>query len=209
MPKKRHRIANYGFRWLILAVDFLIFVAAVIYSVFSYRQWQAMNDQLGEMKKMTANARLDQRPWVNVHSAKLSKPLEVGDAPVANFNVTNSGKTPALNGRMFGIILSAEPNMGFDTSLDPAKLGADFTHFVIAPGRTNEVTAPYGPANPISKQSDIDDIRNGKKCLFFIGHIFYEDVFGETHSTEFCAKMCSDLFDSRTFILCNEGNTLN
>lgn len=102
----------------------------------------------------------------------------------SNFKILNSGQSPAYNVRHIADIFVHDhpliedqgdmiiPTKGQETPSTMLNAG---THFSVPVKRDG-----------ISK-ADWDDVRWGDKAVYFVAHVFYEDVFRKTHVTKFCA----------------------
>jgi hypothetical protein len=207
-PRSKPYISNQAFRWITLAVDVLVFAAVAIYSFFAYQQWQAMRDQIRIAEVQLESANQEQRAWLTVVGAKLTKPLVVGQRPSVTLEIQNSGKTLAYDMQIGGGLLITEERLSgkegpYD---DPARYqNHDFSKGLVAPhavaGSTRELEIELS-------KSDFEGLRNGKMFLYNAGIIVYRDTFKVLHKTTYCYWM-SGKDDLETLQLhnCGYGNT--
>lgn len=149
----------------------LIGISAVIaYAIVSYFQWQAQ----------IQNMRIDQRAWVGVVGVK-SFDFKVGPGFSIPFDMTNSGKTPALNVHSEVALKSVEKEKEFVATYDePRPLKPSFEvvqpqmHMILSTLPTDVSDLQFG------------DIENFRGILYGYGKITYNDIFGKEHHTTFC-----------------------
>jgi hypothetical protein len=164
-------------------------------------QWHAMEGQLGEMRNSGIDARnamrLDQRAWVGVVKVN-SFDLRIGPNFSVPFDMTNSGKTPALNVMTKTSLKTIEKRESFiPTYSDPTPTKP--SRGVIQPQMHMELSSL--PANISPTQ--YEDIENGRGILYAYGDITYDDIFGLTHETTFCVMYWTGLAGP---ILCDTYN---
>lgn len=135
-------------------------------------QSDVMQEQLDEMKR---TRQLDERAWVTAFDFE-----PVNDDPNHYFRVTykNTGKTPAIN--CDGTIVSQ-----FDLKKIPKK-------DTRPPAPENaQLLAPDGSATITSLNIPFDQvnaIRNGWAAPYWYGTIWYDDIFGNHHWSQFCVR---------------------
>ena len=180
-------------------------VAVILYTIFAYRQWQAMTwanqismsnftrariDANGQLKQAmaqteeaTRNFRADQRAWIGVVIAKTdTRGLPFPITLVYHFK--NHGKSPATdvvttdNAHVYGEQFPSTPF--YEKTMPSPEVNSKATVF---PGQENEL---FGTANICQK--DIDDINAGTKWCYTYGIITYKDEFGTKHTTHFCYR---------------------
>lgn len=150
-----------------------VFIAA-IYSLFAGLQWWSIQRQSNNLISL-------ERPWVFPGYVKLAKfPPLAGIPNAVEFNWTNNGRTLA-------VIVEQNIEVRLVDSL-PWR-----------PRYKQRPTSGYGILSPnllSPKQqtpftislSDISQINVGKKSLYWLGYIIYEDAFRKCHTYRFCFK---------------------
>lgn len=148
--------------------------------------------------------RLDQRAWVGI---KDWGPPNFDFATFKQFNlhITNSGRTPALDvtSRVYNQVtrLQVAPSPeGYDTNI-PLGANRDTSVMLINPGQVIEIS---GHASGNSSVAGLEDLRQQRQFVFFRALILYKDIFGQEHTTTYCAMLQPDL---KSLVLCDEGNT--
>lgn len=207
-PRGKAYITDQAFRWITLTVDVLVFAAVAIYSFFAYQQWQAMREQIRIAQVQLESANQEQRAWLTVIGANLTKPLVVGKRPSVTLEIQNSGKTLAYDVQIAGGILITEERLSgkegpYD---DPARYANhDFSKGLLAPhavaGSTHELEIELS-------QSDFEGLRNDKMFLYTAGTIVYKDTFKIPHKTAYCYCMIGkDDLETLQLHNCGYGNT--
>jgi hypothetical protein len=141
------------------------------------------------------------RAWVTVTIATLAKPVAVNEKPLVKIDVLNSGKTPALNVKVLGVVSIAANEAGSvnfgDTSTYPTA--------VIGPTSSITVTLDRPPLG----QDEIQAIESGRNGLYAHGLVVYFDIFGRKRRTEFCFSIREkDMHNTPTVLTaCEQGNT--
>jgi hypothetical protein len=154
-------------------------------------QWCSIHGQLAEMKgsgvdthNLALAAKLDQRPWVGFGLITLEPP-KVGDVAHASVTYFNTGRTPAKNVapltrfRFWPTIVSSEADLLklSEEGGSPATiLGAMY------PGMPYTV-----PIDGRKKFNEADLTAIGDWYTYLWGEVSYVDVFGDSHTMEFCA----------------------
>jgi len=130
--------------------------------------------------------RLDQRAWIGIEDVKAPDAISAGPPIVFAVNIKNSGKTPALNLKMFTIIGRAYPPDELnDLDFQAADTGSNYAH---APGTMMPGTFAHvlvQTEHPMT-ETRVADIRSGKEVIYIWGTIRYEDIFQHQHATKFC-----------------------
>ena len=137
------------------------------------------------LKQTVDSMQLDQRAWVGIKSVDV-EPM-VSERPFSlMLNITNTGKTIAKNVTHPGFIaivdrISDDPSdimrvLGYPT-------GADQTNsMTLFPD--GEGGIPIETSISLSPEV-IEGIRDGRRHVYIIGTIFYEDAFDEKHATRY------------------------
>lgn len=161
--------------------------------------------QLREMHKATVAAQdaanvahdalvLDARPWVGLTGGDHVSAQIVNKSPIkVNLEIKNFGKTPAFNEASFNNLtfhIVGQPMPSFSTySREDA--GPTIT---LMP--TSAAFVDIGTDKPsklgktlIVDQATVDAINITKTIeLFVYGSVWYEDVFGKPHRTDYCLQ---------------------
>jgi len=155
----------------------------------------------GQLYEMYSASRLDERAWVGVE--KLSS---VPDIPETgkSFDVyvlfRNSGKTPAINVRMWNTAVPA-------TALPDVKetctqiASRQVAKSLIAPNATLAQILHPSNSKPLGQGWDVDLANRGQ--LYVEGCVLYDDVFDHPHWLTYCGVL--DLA-SRAFNTCEKYN---
>ena len=135
------------------------------------------------------NGRLDQRAWVG--PSKFHVPKMVPDTDISFcVEITNSGKTPAtrFKGVITGKLQSRGPVLTPDYAWDAITTPIDATS-TLYPG------VPLClKTHPMKlSQSVVEFLQRGDGAYYVYGMVDYDDVFGASHCTMFCAVLKSDL----------------
>ncbi len=150
-----------------------------------FGQFDILKKQLLEMQ---SEARVDQRAWVI--PSKIDAPNETSNKW---FKVTfkNTGKTPALE--MSGWTVADSQFNWEEGDKKPFALKC-----LIAPDGIisndpfdSSTVCPIGSASKVSR---------GEKTVFFFGKVWYKDIFGGNHWTEFSYRF-SKIVDADGYIL--------
>jgi len=195
----------------------VVLVPVGIYALWVYR------GQLDEMRKSTQaatdaakvakdsitfakeTAHLDQRAWLTIRSATMKTPLAVGQRPVIEVRVENTGRTPALNTESAGAILSYESiRPGTLPSRDRPFVG-EASRSIIGPGAGE--TSIFYATEPIRDEAQIQGIREEGWVIYVAGSVRYDDIFGNHHRTTFCYGLSGKEADHLRLSGCLEGNT--
>lgn len=151
-------------------------------------QWCQMRDTL----------RTDQRAWLTVTNAELLKSPAVNEKPLVKINVSNSGRTPALQAKVLGVVYLAAEEPGSVNFGDVSK----YPTAVIGPSANISVTVdrpPLGQAEELA-------LRANENGIYAHGEIRYFDIFGRQHHTGFCFMIKQKDFLERAMTACETGN---
>ncbi len=139
-------------------------------------------------------ARRDQRAWVGVTKVSAGRVSNNAGFLVVNevettleATVANTGKSPALHVRnVFRMeLLPAGESLHPDYSISQKEQ----SDTVIQPTMFIFPTATFRAMMP----AEVDSLRAGHTRLYFYGRLTYNDTFGRSHKTEFCAFVQPDL----------------
>jgi len=134
----------------------------------------------GQLKEMQAARTLDERAWVLPTTYSGETTADNNSGCVFNFRYKNTGKTPGLN-------LEAVCYWTREIGLIPKRDGYPSVtehEGLCAPGEGGEIQSAVVPAKIMA---DISNTPNSPIYLF--GTIWYDDVFGFHHWSQFCFKL--------------------
>ena len=154
------------------------------------------------------SARTDQRAWIGLRDSQLKTP-EINKPFSATVIFANSGKSPALDVHWNVIMV---PHLG---SLDVSKYAASSerrglkpttikSRGVIVPGSALVISNTTDPPNP--NQKLLDGLDSGDVVLYFLGEVYYRDIFNVQHLTRFCELYSPK---SKMFAFCDTYNSAN
>ena len=151
-------------------------------------------------------SRLDQRAWVGIKTMRVLT-LEADKPILIEAVITNTGKTFASNTRVLTSVAVRPSNEPIDID----KLAASLKRrtrlqerpAVLFPNL--EATLPVSTPIPITKEHLVL-IRASKLLIYLFGEVHYSDVFGSSHTTEFCG-----IYNTTTkqFGSCSQHNRAN
>ncbi len=161
-----------------------------------------------------ASTRGDQRAWVVIKDVKLGEEPQVGKTPQITIEISNGGKTPALNlnvraagyiGRIVGsgpvtveevfpapipIEISSNPASGSDM------LGSNITAAFSYKGARSKLTSEA-----------IEAYQSGEACYFVSGRVDYQDVFKRWHWIKFSVRIAPEDRETLRFSISPVGNS--
>lgn len=157
-------------------------------------------------------SRLEQRAWVGptglippgVSDGSRRVYLKAGEQAVIGFQLTNSGRTPALSaiGRLRTQVLrTGEQFVAVYNAVDTITSVA-----AVLPGAQLLLQLPVPKQGTQIDQATIDELTSGKAILYLYGDYSYEDIFGRKHLTEFCTYLNRSL---TSFDNCPTHNSAN
>lgn len=151
------------------------------------------NNSTNAIKATQEAMRLDQRAWVGVTEVGPPRPAEDDPGYVTiPITIVNTGKTPARNTFVrYNGKVSLEDHFSVPRYISPLRsIG------VIQPGMKayDNITVKGVIAKPMPRMlrqfsTDIN--------LYFFGEVVYDDIFGQHHSTRFCARYPYDSFSGQ------------
>jgi len=165
----------------------------------------AMESAVGQAgKALNASieaARTDQRAWFGIKEITLANPLAVGKPVNISILGLNTGKTPALELSMEEIRIGPS-----ETARDRDLVIKGIDREVVAPNNTDLFyeTATYS-------DESVKGIMAGVIPIYVRGSLEYQDIFGATHVTTFCAYYPANGPPTATgrFFNCKTGNSMN
>jgi hypothetical protein len=160
--------------WLKEVGEIIVVISAFALVVVDWKQWKEMSDE----------RLLDERAWLMAIAASATPNSNENEALPKYFVVEfkNSGKTPAKNVRA-----SMNYTVNFNSIPQSDTIDNDL-------GASVGTVAPDGTTLfKIIPQNDIiQSFAEGKGCWVF-GTIWYDDIFGEHHWSQFCLSVGNDL----------------
>jgi len=193
----------------------------VVLAITGVLTYLILKNQLQEMRQVSidsrASYRLDERAWMGVSAVTpMDFSKEKGFPLVINY--VNSGKTPARNITIAAGYRTSEMPIAGPFPPDIARLVFTSAQSVAPQGRYNQLigypvaVVDHSGGSDIRGMQDIRDrfeqIKSKKLMLYYFGTLRYDDIFGSTHSTDFCIFLADpDLKDNLAY--CQEFNDLN
>lgn len=203
-----------SYRKLNVCFNALLVIATITYVVFACLQWMSMNKEAGIAQRQYSSAiqnfRDDERAWIGVKTIMFSKFthngvkvfVKEGQRVRADIEITNTGKTPAINMRQ---------KYGF-AFVPPSVIPCECKEFGIEDSGSygvlqQGITSHLLPQTTEIKYDKIKELRCGQTILYLVGRIQYNDVFtSRVHSTIFCEQLRADLSG---FDFCNTCNVVD
>jgi hypothetical protein len=140
---------------------------ACAYATIAFFQWRA---QINALK-------IDQRAWVGV--MQVNSEIKHAESTYIDAKIMNSGKTPSLGQEQVYEVLwlpkGTNPNFTYTRSMAEGS-------FVLFPNSESHSTY----TDHIFSQDEVSKIMYGDLVVFMGGTIWYRDVFGNNHTTEYC-----------------------
>ena len=191
---------------------------------------RSANDSETAMKENSRNAqnalnasiessRLDERAWLAISDPEIlqydpndpTKPFRI------QLLVRNSGKTPARQINMLGLIQAYDPNIDGPTDDDWKVFLGYFSEskerYVIAPNATRKMIVPdfsNRAQNPPYRDFIAQNyplIRDRSKYLYYFGQATYIDLDNRPHTTKFCIWLVDP--ETKQFASCGKGNDMD
>lgn len=182
---------------LALSFQIVLVLTTIVYTFFSYHQWQSMRSELQETR---LTREIENRAYLNVKYPKMNKELTTGEQPIATVVIFNTGNTPAQNVTMTTLI------EGVDASKpepDPRKIVPPAN-----PRSVGVIQREVDISTEVSSSTVLTDelihrVNQGQLRLYVWGLVKYEDMFGKPHRAGFCAVLKPG---TTTFDMCSGGN---
>ena len=186
--ERRHRNRSFGLDVATLVVSTITMGAVIYYAVVAAHQRDAMREQVKEMRltnKLTQDAQqrtlevvaAENRAWIGVKSSDLE--IKIGKPAVANVQLINTGRTPALNVRArAGCVHGGNYSQ---TNVPPP--GTAIGPIVILPNMQKEIPCVVDRQ---TTEADVAAFRNGTRQFIYAGTIEYTDRFGGAYVSTFC-----------------------
>ena len=168
----------------------------------------AANAAQAQVVAAQENTQLEQRAWVGISAVRLlPNPLEPGKPITVEVGLRNTGRTPAINLVINGVVEPTEPgtlpsftyrkqedvNLGILTPT-PAGHYFDVSYSLIATRSLS--TGEERPATP----EVIERLQTGKIALYAHGRVSYTDIFGGGHWITYCFLFHRDQVPGSDFV---------
>jgi hypothetical protein len=135
------------------------------------------------LKATVDQMRSDQRAWVGV--SRMDGTLKAGAGPSTDkVEYINSGRSPALNLHV-AFQTDCEPK-----GIRPKILYTEATakgHFVLVPQQSGSIGMTIEKSVCSPKNTELMKARKAR--AYMLGTIWYNDVFGKVHFTDFCGQI--------------------
>ncbi len=171
----------------------VVTVLTVVLAIYAGAQVRQAGRQVDAMRDQIMAA---ERAWVTVKAVVLSDSnWRVGLKPIVQIEFQNTGHSPALEVqvRPVGFITAglgpAEqfPLTGFDKGADRTKF-VNLSRSVVGPSTSRFAMLNFDTNDYVNglTQPMVDSIADGKKRIYVVGVINYNDIFKRHHTTVFC-----------------------
>jgi hypothetical protein len=173
--------------WRDNPLDLIVVFATLVLVVLTGLQWRAQKE----------STRLSTRAWLTPKSFDFLNTLAEGQVPSAQIVFHNSGGSPAINVRFRWRVGFVGNNIQLGSEMPLAEASENQSVGVI--GATAEYRAATTFTRPVAAQ-DIADIRGRQGRWMAFGRVTYDDIFSQSHYTEYCiefepsdgtARLCS------------------
>jgi Ca2+/Na+ antiporter len=208
--------------WIDYLTAFLELVGLVVlclYAAYTIKIYYA-NQQAADSAKKTATEiqrqmRIDERPWLKIATfgepgIQMPGKILVGQPLKIPFEIKNLGKTAARQVQA-GFLIQITPN-GESPHIKGVKPSDIFETGVIYPTASLKKQAVRVKMNSsgsvtvdLIMPEELREIRTGAAHVTFSGKVWYSDIFGVSHWTQFCAQFFVASTDSE----CSEFNDVD
>lgn len=149
---------------------------------------------LRTLNAMYRALRVDQRAWMGVVNIKIRTFLEPDHDFVVEVETKNTGKTPALrvlfHNRLQALLVTEQLDRTFGESTGHGTVMPDSKQ-IHSIGENHSVPA-----------ATVEHVENGTRTMYLHGRIEYQDIFGNSHWTNWCFRLAG----KDTFVAHNEYN---
>jgi hypothetical protein len=172
--------------WMVGLTGVIAFIALLQTAVFSFQAFQ-LRKTIGKMDEI---ANREMRAYITVVVSKAypqdrAKGIKFQGEP----RMVNSGRTPAqkVNFKMRSAILPYPLPSNFQFPPWLRETLSERSELTAGP-QQSVVLSKGGIVDDFVPDQDVEDIKHvaGGRALYTWGFITYEDIFGNSHSTEFC-----------------------
>jgi hypothetical protein len=160
-------------------IDWLTFLLVIFTASMAITSW-FLYWQSREQSK------LEMRAYINVSDYGVRQFI-VGKEIMFNLSILNVGKTPGNNLQTRGALKIGGTDI-YETDIRYKEYPYEGNSTIGA----NIPTKIAVLTNTILTMNDSILIITGKKPMAYLGEIVYDDIFGETHHTEYCFKYFAD-----------------
>lgn len=153
-------------------IEFAGLLGLIFYCFVNWREWKTFDSERIAMENSQVQ---DQRAWVVPYDFQI---IRSAGGRFVNILIKNTGKTPAIN---VSSILGGTPSLDQIPKLDEFP-NPRVNCGLIAPDGTDHISSAIVPQNVF------DSIGNGR-VFYIYGTIWYNDIFGNRHWSQFCDAM--------------------
>lgn len=184
----------------------VIAAVTVVYSYFSYGQWQATNKQAQLMSQSIEESKktreVENRAYLNISEIKFDNTLRSRKPIEAILFIKNTGKTPAR--KATATFVKAwfffNPKLATDATIPAGNIRYIQTHVVVPPDSAFPLRLTIMPVD----DATFAQVLKTNQMLYIWGELAYEDVFGNAWKEPFCFVSAS--LDKTEIIGC-EGDS--
>ena len=173
----------------------------------------AATEQVAASKQST---QLDQRAWISIAAVRMiPNPPQPGKPITVEVGLKNTGKTPARNVVVAGVVEPGEPGklpLFTYNERERVSLGVmaptpsghyfDVSYALVVTRRIS--TGEEAPATP----EIIEQLESGKTTFYAHGRISYTDIFGKSHWTTYCVLFHRDQAPGSEFVFAATHNDM-
>jgi hypothetical protein len=196
-PSGSRTAAKIKAKWVTVALTAVIGASSLVYTIVSYEQW----------KVATRSVEVGQRAYIGLRYVALPSGIFIDQPFRGEIKLVNTGSTPAkrLQIRNYWTI-SAAPALPEHPEY-PAQNESSVSVAVLAPGEEGIKSNPDLRGLP---REDMKAVEAKRKWLILYGLISYEDVFGISRTTKYCAFYPPEhpFEDNRALTYCPTHNTM-
>ena len=166
-------------------LEWATFIVATVGLYVFYSQWKAAD---AANRISASNFTAAQRAWLGTDLLKsnISLPNKVTDHIEWHFAVQNYGNSPAMNVRGHSrLYIIPGPTPYWNNYLNRSVDGLE-PEFFGSPIFPTQSIFHEGKSGEAIDATTLSDIKAGKRYVVIIGKLFYDDIFGKSHTTQFC-----------------------
>lgn len=168
-------------------VEIVGLIGLAVYCAYTIREWKTFDSERqimrDEFNAAESNAELEERAWVVTtdHIAQYAVPPGGGEAVDVYFDIyfKNTGKTPGIN---VVTVIGQYGDTNHIPETDPYP-NPVYHSETLGPDVGGILTGTIFP--PAYPEGNLKAIKN-KKPYFLAGTIWYDDIFGKHHWSQFC-----------------------
>jgi len=129
---------------------------------------------------LAEKTRLDQRAWIGIKGAVLTKQIKPGERPAATVRFTNTGRTPAQRTKIRMWIVMSKPTS--NENLERPEI----SEVSSGPLPVDAVYEANIEMRDALTQEQVDGLITDTYRLYVYGTIAYDDMFGRHWTDDFC-----------------------